>query len=101
MPDFLQLSGKTFVVFGVANRKSVGWLIAKSLEEQGATVVYSVRSEARRKSLETMLAGKPVFICDDAVAAYFARASAFSANDVSCPLDLRDWRISDLSTALA
>ena len=64
MPDFLQLSGKTFVVFGVANRKSVGWLIAKSLEEQGARVVYSVRSEARRKSLETMLAGKPVFICD-------------------------------------
>ena len=64
MPDFLQLSGKTFVVFGVANRKSVAWLIAKSLEEQGAKVVYSVRSEARRKSLDTMLAGKPVFICD-------------------------------------
>ncbi len=38
MPDFLQLSGKTFVVFGVANRKSVAWLIAKSLEEQGAKV---------------------------------------------------------------
>jgi enoyl-[acyl-carrier protein] reductase I len=27
-------------------------------------VVYSVRSEARKKSLETLLAGKPVFICD-------------------------------------
>ncbi len=64
MPDFLQLSGKTFVVFGVANRKSVAWLIAKSLEEQGASVVYSVRSETRRKSLETLLAGKSVFICD-------------------------------------
>ncbi len=64
MPDFLQVSGKTFVVFGVANRKSVAWLIAKSLEEQGAKVIYSVRSEARRKSLETLLAGKPVFLCD-------------------------------------
>src|SRR5215217_5018175 len=64
MADFLQLSGKTFVVFGVANRKSVAWLIAKSLEEQGAKVIYSVRSEARRKSLETLLAGKAVFICD-------------------------------------
>src|SRR5215216_4026864 len=64
MSDFLQLSGKTFVVFGVANRKSVGWLIAKSLEEQGAKVIYSVRSEARKKSLETLLAAKPVFICD-------------------------------------
>jgi enoyl-[acyl-carrier protein] reductase I len=64
MPDFLQLTGKTFVVLGVANRKSVAWFVAKSLEEQGARVVYSVRSEARRKSLETLLAGKPVFVCD-------------------------------------
>jgi enoyl-[acyl-carrier protein] reductase I len=64
MADFLQLSGKTFLVFGVANRKSVAWFVAKSLEEQGAKVLFSVRSEARRKSLETLLAGKSVFICD-------------------------------------
>jgi len=64
MPDFLQLSGKTFVVFGVANRKSVAWFVAKSLEEQGARVIYSVRSEARKSSLQTLLAGKPVFLCD-------------------------------------
>lgn len=64
MPDFLQLTGKTFLVFGVANRKSVAWFVAKSLEEQGARILFSVRSEARRKTLETLLAGKPVFICD-------------------------------------
>lgn len=64
MPDFLQLTGKTFVVLGVANKKSVAWFIAKALEEQGAKVVYSVRSEARKKSLETQLAGRPVFLCD-------------------------------------
>jgi enoyl-[acyl-carrier protein] reductase I len=64
MPDFLQLSGKTFLVFGVANRKSVAWFVARTLEEQGARVMYSVRSEARRISLETLLAGKAVFICD-------------------------------------
>lgn len=64
MPDFLQLTGKTFLVQGVANRKSVAWHVAKSLEEQGARVVYAVRSEARKKSLESLLAGKPVFICD-------------------------------------
>ncbi len=64
MSDFLQLAGKTFLVFGVANRKSVAWGVAKTLEEQGARVVYSVRSEARKKSLETLLAGKPVFLCD-------------------------------------
>jgi enoyl-[acyl-carrier protein] reductase I len=64
MPDFLQLTGKTFLVFGVANKKSVAWLVAKTLEEQGARVLYSVRSETRKKSLEAQLAGKPVFICD-------------------------------------
>jgi enoyl-[acyl-carrier protein] reductase I len=64
MTDFLQLSGKTFLVFGVANRKSVAWFVAKALEEQGATVVYSVRSEARKQSLDALVAGKPVFVCD-------------------------------------
>lgn len=64
MSDFLELSGKTFLVFGVANRKSVAWFIARTLEEQGATVLYSVRSEARRKALEAQLAGKTVFVCD-------------------------------------
>lgn len=64
MADFLQLSGKTILVFGVANKKSVAWLVAKTLEEQGAKVVYSVRSEARRKSLEALLAGRPVYLCD-------------------------------------
>ncbi|MFM7750243.1 MAG: enoyl-ACP reductase [Opitutaceae bacterium] len=64
MNDFLQLGGRTVVVFGVANRKSVAWAIAKTLEEQGAKVIYSVRSETRRQSLATLLTGRPVFVCD-------------------------------------
>jgi len=64
MSDFLQLSGKTILVQGVANKKSVAWFIAKSLEAQGARVIYAVRSEARKKSLESLLADRPVFICD-------------------------------------
>ncbi len=64
MSDFLQLTGQTFLVFGVANRKSVAWFVAKTLEEQGARVLYSVRSEARKQSLTALLAAKPVFICD-------------------------------------
>lgn len=64
MSDFLNVSGKTYLVTGVANRKSVAWFIAKSLEEQGARVVYSVRSEERKKSLAALLADRPVFICD-------------------------------------
>ena len=64
MPDVLQLTGKNFLVLGVANRKSVAWFVARALEEQGACVIYSVRSDARKKSLEAQLAGKPVFVCD-------------------------------------
>ncbi|MDB6115549.1 MAG: fabI [Lacunisphaera sp.] len=62
--DFLQLTGKTILVMGVANKKSVAWHIAKTLEEQGARVVYSVRSEERKKSLDALLADRPVFVCD-------------------------------------
>jgi enoyl-[acyl-carrier protein] reductase I len=62
--NFLALEGKTFLVFGVANRKSVAWAVARTLEEQGAQVVYCVRSEERRKSLDTLLAGRVVYPCD-------------------------------------
>lgn len=86
MPDFLQLTGKTFAVFGVANRKSVAWAVAKSLEEQGARVLYSVRSEARRKSLETLLAGKPVFLCDVEQAGAVERLAAEIAAAGYAPL---------------
>ena len=62
--DFLQLAGKKVVVFGVANKKSVAWHVAQTLEEAGALVIHVVRSEARRESTAKLLAGKPVFVCD-------------------------------------
>lgn len=86
MSDFLQVSGKTFLVMGVANKKSVAWFIAKSLEEQGARVIYSVRSEARKKSLETLLAGKPVFLCDVEEEGACARLAAEVAKAGFAPL---------------
>jgi enoyl-[acyl-carrier protein] reductase I len=64
MSDFLNLTGKNILVMGVANKKSVAWAIGKTLEEQGARVIYSVRSEVRKKSLDALLAGRPVLICD-------------------------------------
>lgn len=62
--SFLDLENKNFLVTGVANKKSVAWHIAKTLEEEGAQVIYSVRSEDRKKSLEKLLAGKTVVVCD-------------------------------------
>ncbi len=86
MSDFLELAGKTFLVMGVANKKSVAWLIAKSLEEQGARVVYSVRSAARKKSLEALLADRPVFLCDVEAEGACARLAAEVAAAGLAPL---------------
>lgn len=62
--DFLQLSGKNILVVGVANRKSVAWHTAKVIQEAGANVLFSVRSEARAESVKKLFPGCPVFICD-------------------------------------
>jgi len=62
--DFLDLRDKVIVVFGVANKRSVAYAAARVLEDAGAKVIYSVRSESRRKSLETLLPDRELLICD-------------------------------------
>lgn len=63
--SFLNLKEKKFLVVGVANRKSVAWIVAKILEEEGADVLYCVRSEKRREELSQLIAAKrKIFICD-------------------------------------
>ncbi len=62
--DYLRLAGKSFLVFGVANKKSVAWHVGKSLAECGASVTYVVRSEERRQSVSKLLAGSDVLVCD-------------------------------------
>jgi enoyl-[acyl-carrier protein] reductase I len=62
--DFLSISGKTFLVMGVANRKSVAYRIASMIESAGGHVIYTVRSETRRDSLSKLLEGKRMFLCD-------------------------------------
>jgi enoyl-[acyl-carrier protein] reductase I len=62
--DFLQLAGNSFLVFGVANRKSVAFHIARLLGEAGGRVVYVVRSEARRESVRKLVGDAPIYVCD-------------------------------------
>ena len=62
--DFLNLSGKTVLVFGVANRKSVAFHTGRVLSEVGAEVVYVVRSEARRESVRKLVGDAPIVVCD-------------------------------------
>ncbi len=62
--DFLQLVDRRFVVFGVANRKSVAYHSGRLLEEAGAEVIYVVRSPERRESTAKLLEHAAVFVCD-------------------------------------
>ncbi len=62
--DFLQLTGKNILVAGVANRKSVAWHTARLLQEAGANVLLSVRSETRAASVAKLFPGSPIFVCD-------------------------------------
>ncbi|EMB16128.1 enoyl-ACP reductase [Rhodopirellula europaea] len=62
--DFLGMAGKTFLVMGVANKKSVAFAIAKQIEQAGGEVIYAVRSEARRESLAKLLADRRLIVCD-------------------------------------
>lgn len=62
--SLLDLKGRRYLLFGVANRKSVAWNIARALEAEGAEVVFSVRSEARKESLAKLLGKRPCYVCD-------------------------------------
>lgn len=62
--SFLGLQGKTIVVFGIANKKSVAWHIASLLLQEGAAVACVVRSEARRESVSKLLPQCEIYVCD-------------------------------------
>ena len=62
--DFLQLTGKSILVLGAANRKSVAFHVGRLLTEVGGNVIYSVRSEARRESLSKLVGDSPIYVCD-------------------------------------
>jgi len=62
--DFLGLSGRTIVVTGVANRKSVAWHVGKRLEEAGATPVYVVHTDERKEGVRKLTGERDVYVCD-------------------------------------
>ena len=62
--SFLNLENKNILVIGVANKKSVAFHIGKTLQKEGANVLYSVRTEKRKKQVEKLLAPSPIYVCD-------------------------------------
>jgi enoyl-[acyl-carrier protein] reductase I len=62
--DFLQVAGKTFLVTGVANKKSVAFFVAKGLIENGAQVIFSVQNEDNKSRAQNLFPDSTILICD-------------------------------------
>lgn len=62
--SFLQLEGRNILVTGLANKKSVAYHAAKVLTESGARVLFSVRSEQRRETVQKLFPDSKAYICD-------------------------------------
>ncbi|OGV52067.1 MAG: enoyl-ACP reductase [Lentisphaerae bacterium GWF2_52_8] len=61
---FLKLEGKRILIFGVANRKSVAFHIAKTLAEEGAEPIFSVQGPQQAETVEKLFPGAPCHLCD-------------------------------------
>jgi enoyl-[acyl-carrier protein] reductase I len=63
----IELSGKTAVVFGLANKRSIAWGIAQKLHEAGATLAICYQNDRMKleaQSLIDELSGANGFQCD-------------------------------------
>ncbi|MDE3147882.1 MAG: enoyl-ACP reductase [Acidobacteriota bacterium] len=63
----INLAGKTAVVFGLANKRSIAWGIAQKLHEAGATLAICYQNERMKLEAEGLIAelpGASGFQCD-------------------------------------
>jgi len=61
------LEGKTGVVFGVANKRSIAWAIAQALAREGMRLAFTYQGERLKEGVESLastLADSPVLPCD-------------------------------------
>ncbi|MFP6857713.1 MAG: enoyl-ACP reductase [Roseibacillus sp.] len=62
------LIGKTGVVFGVANKRSIAWAIAQAWAEAGATLIFNYQGDRLKDNLEhltgTFGVDTPMYPCD-------------------------------------
>ena len=65
--DFLGLEGRSLLITGLANKKSVAWHAGRVLREAGARLLWSVHTAERREQVrqkQLVPAGEPVLVCD-------------------------------------
>ncbi|MDN7226156.1 enoyl-ACP reductase FabI [Planococcus liqunii] len=52
----ISLTGKTYVVMGVANKRSIAWGIAQSLDQSGARLIFTYAGERFEKPVRDLVA---------------------------------------------
>jgi len=62
--DFLQLRDRSILIFGVANRKSVAWHVARAVQEAGARCVFVVQNDEVKQNTAKLLGEAEVYPCD-------------------------------------
>ncbi|MGL4942009.1 MAG: enoyl-ACP reductase FabI [Thermoguttaceae bacterium] len=62
--SFLQITGKRFLIFGVANKKSVAYHTALLLEESGAVCDFVVRDESVLAKAQPLFPTRRFWTCD-------------------------------------
>ncbi len=62
------LAGKTGIVFGVANKRSIAWAIAQAWAEAGAKLAFTYQGERLKENVEELVGtfgpGTPIYPCD-------------------------------------
>jgi len=62
--SFLNVEGKNFLIFGVANKRSVAYHIGKTLTENGAKLILSMQDEKRLEAAAKLLPQADCYLCD-------------------------------------
>ena len=62
------LAGKTGLVFGVANKRSIAWAIAQAWHQAGASLIFNYQGERLKENVEELAATfgpeTPLHPCD-------------------------------------
>ncbi len=63
--SYLQLENRNIVVLGVANRRSVAWAIARTLREEGASLLYVFKDQQLLDKNRPLIGEEaPAVVCD-------------------------------------
>jgi enoyl-[acyl-carrier protein] reductase I len=62
--SFLKLENKKFLITGVANKKSVAYFSAKTLEENGADLIFTVQNADIKDKVSKLFPEKKIYLLD-------------------------------------